>query len=75
MEPVFVRGIPAIFKYILKCPEAASHMVKYTIQDNLDSRCMQLIDNLLEILVRAKTAVDLRVISRIVAVCIALEYR
>lgn len=50
-------------------------MVKYTIQDNLDSCCMQLIDNLLEILVRAKTAVDLRIISRIVAVCIALEYR
>ena len=50
-------------------------MVKYTIQDNLDSRCMQLINNLLEILVRAKTAVDLPIISRIVAVCITLEYR
>ena len=36
---------------------------------------MQLIDNLFEILVRAKTAVNLRLISRIVAVCITLEYR
>ena len=40
MEPVFIRGIPLLFLYVLKCPESAAYMVEYAVQDDFYSMCV-----------------------------------
>ncbi len=75
MEPVLIGRIPAVFKHILKLIEAPSHMVKDSVQYNLDPLIMKRITNLLKILIRAEPHIDLRIITRVIPMGVRLEKR
>ena len=75
MEPVFVRWIPFLLLYIFKCPEASSHMVKYTIQYNFYVMFMQIFTDLFKIFIRSKPAVDRLKISCIISMIVRFKDR
>ena len=74
-EPVFVRRIPFLFLNILKCPETSSYMIEHAVEHDFYIVIMKRLTDLFEVVVRAKTAVDLCKISRIVAVIVRFKNR
>ena len=75
MEPVFIRRIPFFFLNIPKSPETTANMVKYSVQDDFDTVCMQILTDFPEIIVCAETAVNLCEIPGIVTMVVGFENR
>ena len=67
-EPVFVPGALPVFQQILKGPEAPSHMVEYSVQDQPDPVFMEGAGKLLQVLIASKTAVQPLKVPGIIAV-------
>ena len=75
MEPVFIRGIPLLFLYVLKCPESAAYMVEYAVQDDFYSMCVQVFAYTGKIIICAKSAVDFLKIPGIIPVAVGFKDR
>ena len=75
MEPVLVWGIPFLLLHILKCPEASSDMIEYTVQHNLYIMFMQIFTDLFKIFICTESAVDLLKISCIISMIVRFKDR
>ena len=74
-EPVLIAGVLAVCLQILKRKEIAAHMVEHAVHDHLLAPGMAPGHKVLELCVRAKTAVYQPVIDGVVAMGTALEQR
>ena len=75
IEPVLVGGIPFFLANIPELRKAASDMIEHAVEHDADALCVQCIDDLSEVLVRAEAGVDFFVVAGVIAVGIGLEHR
>ncbi len=67
-EPVFVRrGFP-VFQHVEKGCEFTSHMIEHAIENDADAGLMTMADKAREVVIVAKSCIDLTVVGRIVSV-------
>ncbi len=73
VEPVLIGRIPALLDNVAELRKAPADVVENAVEDDLYSLLMQCVADLFEVLVRAESAVDLRIIAGVVAVCVRLK--
>ena len=72
-EPVLVWRVPFLFLYILKCPEAASYVIKHTVKNDFYIVCMEIFAYFCEIFIGSETAVDFFIIPGIITMIVWFE--
>ena len=75
MEPVLIDTVPFVFKYVLKCPESSPDMVEHPVDYDLYPCLVKFINNFLKVIVCSDTAVNDRIISCVVSVCVRFKQR
>ena len=75
MEPVLIDTVPFIFQYVLKSPEPPAHMIEYSVDYDLDSGLMKFTNYFPKVIVCSDTAVNDRIISCVVSVCVRFKQR
>ena len=75
VKPILIGRVLTVFKNILKCPEASSDMIEYTVKNYFDSCAVKLGANLLKILICTQSAINFLIISGVVAVRVRFKNR
>ncbi len=73
VEPILIGRVPALFDNVAELREAPADVVENAVEHDLYSLLMQCVADFFEVIIRAESAVDLRVIAGVVAVCVRLK--
>ena len=73
VEPVLIGRVPALLDNVAELREAPADVIENAVEHDLYSLLMQCVADLFEVLIRAESAVDLRVIAAVEAVCVRLK--
>ena len=73
-KPVFITGLLSLFQHVLKCPKAATDVIKHTVKHHTNTCFVKCCAHVGKVPVRSQAHIDFLIIARVVAMPIRLKY-